>query len=298
MLSYRKNKLVIALLLTTVTALIAVIVVVSMTHGESKQVEIVQLQNIATDPDTDKISAMTIKIAHGRADGRNQILQSKVTIEKNLVAIGNLIARENPQIVALQEVDAPSWWSGNFSHVERVGNLGGMTAAVQGQNIDGLGLHYGAGVVTQLQASAARQVTFQKNFPTFSKGFVVVTCSWPGDPDFQFDVVSLHLDFASTKARSHQIAVLTELVVQNPRPIILMGDFNTVMSADLLPKFIVDTGLQTWRADDASIVTFPILGSRIDWIFASAEFQIVGQEVLDDVLSDHRIIVASLVRRP
>ena len=33
MLSYRKNKLVIALLLTTVTALIAVIVVVSMTHG-------------------------------------------------------------------------------------------------------------------------------------------------------------------------------------------------------------------------------------------------------------------------
>jgi len=293
-----RKKLVVIPLIKVVTAIVAAIVVVTITHGDSKPVDIVHLQNSEATRGTNEISVMSINMAHGRSDGRNQLLQSGTKIEQNVVAIGNLVARENPQIVAMQEADAPSWWSGGFSHVEKVGRLGRMTSVVQGKNIDGLGLHYGAAVVTRLQTSSARQVTFDKNYPTFSKGFVVVTCSWPGDPAFQFDVLSLHLDFASAKVRSRQLAVLTELVNKNPRPMILMGDFNTDMSADLLPKFMAETGLQTWRADDTSIVTFPILGSRIDWIFASSEFQIVKQSLLDDVLSDHRIVAASLVRSP
>jgi endonuclease/exonuclease/phosphatase family metal-dependent hydrolase len=76
-----------------------------------------------------------------------------------------------------------------------------------------------------------------------------------------------------------------------------MGDFNTDMSKSLLPQFISRTGLQTWKADDQSIVTFPALKSRIDWILASSEFRIVEQSVLDDVLSDHRILKAVIGRR-
>ncbi len=292
-----KRKRVILPLLAIAAAIVGDYAVVSLTHGESKPVEIVQLENEVEYLPTDEIKVMSINMAHGRADGRNQLFQSKKAIEQNVTNIGHLVAREMPQIVALQEADAPSWWSGNFSHVEKVGRIGAMTSATQGQNIDGLGLHYGAAVTTQLQTSEAWQITFPMSFPTFSKGFVAVTCAWPGDQKFQFDVVSLHLDFASASVRSDQLQILSEFVNQNTRPVILMGDFNTDMSKDLLPEFIKETGLQTWRVDDTSIVTFPVLESRIDWIFASPDFQITDQKVLDDILSDHSVVVASLVRR-
>ncbi len=298
--------------LTILCAVFVDIIVVTMTHGSSMQLEVVPIESSpvglaadkkagqsagqSADQGVDQIRVMTINMAHGRADGRNQMLQSTAIIQENVDNIGQLIARENAQVVALQEADAPSWWSGKFSHVERVATVGGMASAVQGRNVDGLGLHYGAAVVTELKVSGARQVTFEKNAPTFSKGFVVVTCSWPGYAGFEFDVVSLHLDFASATVRSRQLAILGKLVKQSARPIILMGDFNTDMSKDLLPKFLQETGLQTWRVNDSSIVTFPVLGSRIDWIFTSPEFRIVEQRVLDDVLSDHSIVVATLER--
>ena len=77
----------------------------------------------------------------------------------------------------------------------------------------------------------------------------------------------------------------------------LLGDFNTDMTKELLPNFIEETGLKTWRVNDTSTVTFPILGSRIDWIFVSPEFQIVEQNVLDDIVSDHRVVEATLRRK-
>lgn len=115
---------------------------------------------------------MTINMAHGRGNGKNQILQSDDFIKGNVSTIGRLIAREGPQVVALQEADAPSWWSGDFSHVNTVGKLGGMASAIQGLNVDGLGLGYGAAIVTQLESSNARQVTFKKNIPAFSKDYL------------------------------------------------------------------------------------------------------------------------------
>ena len=293
---YRRKRVILPLsfLLLLVVCDLAI---VSTTHGGSCRLEVVTLDNDPVSTGSDLITLLTINMAHGRGDGRNQILQSGRAIAKNVDAIGELITREGAQVVALQEADAPSWWSGSFSHVDRVGALGGMRSAVQGANVSGCGLHYGTAIVSQLNVSAAHQITFARNFPTFSKGLAVATCEWPGDQSYKFDVVSLHLDFASSKARSNQLSVLEDLVSSTDRPIIIMGDFNTDMSRPLLPKFISRTGLQAWKADDQSIVTFPTLGSRIDWILASSEFQMVEQSVLEDVLSDHRIVKAVIGRR-
>jgi endonuclease/exonuclease/phosphatase family metal-dependent hydrolase len=171
-----------------------------------------------------------------------------------------------------------------------------MTSAVQGLNVNGLGLHYGAALVTQLRVLDARQVTFARNAPTFSKGFVAATCSWPGDSNFKFDVVSVHLDFASSNVRARQLSVLAKSIKKAARPVIIMGDFNTEMSKKLLPGFLKETGLSTWKPDNDSIVTFPGRGSRIDWILVSPEFRIVKQTILDDVVSDHRVVRAAIRR--
>lgn len=281
--------------------LIAIIVVIDIviiysTHGESAEIDIVALENSDDTIPTEQIKVMTINMAHGRANGIHQALLTTDKIKANVTSIGQLIATEQAHVAALQEADAPSWWSGGFSHVNTVGNIGGMTSAIQGRNVDGLGLAYGAAMVTRLKVSAAQQITFKKNLPTFSKGIVVVTCQWPGDSSFEFNVVSVHLDFASRKVRQYQLSVLSALIADSGKPTILMGDFNTDMSKALLPAFLEQTQLKTWNVDDNSLVTFPILGTRIDWILVSPEFNLVEQTILDKMYSDHKVVTAMIER--
>ncbi|RVU83708.1 hypothetical protein EOL70_15390 [Leucothrix sargassi] len=291
----RKKRFNLPVLLITILAL-GSFIVVHATHGKSDAVQIVSLDNAPLTTASEQVKVMTVNMAHGRGDGFSQIIQDNDEIKSNVTRIGNLIAKENAQVVALQEADAPSWWSGNFSHVNAVGKLGGMSSAVQGLNVNGLGLGYGTALVTQLKASNARQLTFEKNFPTLSKGLVVVTCEWPGDASFKFDVVSLHLDFANSSVREEQLAALKKLIKTSDRPVVVMGDFNTDMSEALLPTFVKDTGLSAWKIDDPSIITFPLMSTRIDWIFVSPQLQIVEQTVLDEVLSDHKIVTAVIER--
>lgn len=299
-LMFTKKRLLIPVVLVLVVA-VADVLIINLTHGESGPIEVSHPQNTTSalpgnELSQSSIKVMTLNMAHGRADGRNQILQSGTAIRNNIHSIGALVAREDPQVIAMQEADAPSWWSGNFSHVESTGNAAGMTSVAHALNIDGLGLHYGTAIATQLEVTEAQQVTFPRNLPSFSKGFVVATCVWPGDDSFKFDVVSLHLDFASHKVRSRQLAQLAELVKQTPRPMILMGDFNTDMAKELLPNFLKNTGLTAWRSEDQSIVTFPIMKSRIDWILVSPEFHITSHKLIDEQLSDHRFVAATLTR--
>jgi len=287
-----RNKWLVLSFFAAVILIVVDVMVIFETHGKSQDIQILSLDNAVLTNPVKQIKLMTVNMAHGRGVGINQIFQSNEPIKDNINNIGQVIARETPHVVAMQEADSPSWWSGSFSHVETVGKLAGMSSAIPGRNIDGLGLAYGSAILSKLESKNARQITFKKNIPTFSKGFVVVTCIWPGQSSFEFDAVSLHLDFARKSVRENQLSVLREFVKTSTRPIILMGDFNTDMIGDLLPDFLKDTQLTSWEVDDSSIITFPFLNSRIDWILVSQEFRIVEQTVLDDVLSDHKALTA------
>lgn len=61
-----------------------------------------------------EFSIITLNIAHGRKDGRNQMLQCTAIIRRNL----DDLAQTAPDIAALEEADGPSYWSGNFDHVK------------------------------------------------------------------------------------------------------------------------------------------------------------------------------------
>jgi len=258
-----------------------------LTYGKSGKVEPKVLTQKAVD-DPKELTLLSINMAHGRGDGRNQILQSSEVIKKYVNQIGELIKREDANLVAMQEADAPSWWSGGFSHVENVAKLSHMHFALQGEHVSGLGLCYGASLIGNLKVIDAKSQTFERSIPTFSKGFVVVTCVWQG---LDFDVVSLHLDFARDSVRKKQLNLLAEHLEKHHKPVVIMGDFNTDMSKGLLPNFMQRLNLHTWRENDKKIITFRSLGgSRIDWVLVSSEFEIVEHKVLDDLISDHQAV--------
>ncbi|NYT46558.1 MAG: hypothetical protein H0A75_01520 [Candidatus Methanofishera endochildressiae] len=61
---------------------------------------------------------VSLNVAHGRKDATNQLLVSKGQIQQNLKEIANTLVKQDADVVALQEADGPSSWSGSFDHVE------------------------------------------------------------------------------------------------------------------------------------------------------------------------------------
>jgi hypothetical protein len=94
----------------------------------------------ATLPDTatatvgdDSLIVASLNLAHGRGDSVNQLFVSTPTIRANLGRIAKLLRRERPDLVALQEADGPSRWSGGVDHVAYLAEQAAYPAQVRGQ---------------------------------------------------------------------------------------------------------------------------------------------------------------------
>ena len=282
------HKLLLILLGLVSIILVAWITIVYLTYGKSGTATVINLSDLKI-PQKDFLTLLSINMAHGRSDGKSQLLQRNDNIKRNVESIGELIKRERADLVALQEADAPSWWSGDISHVEMAAKISDMSHAVQAFNVNGLGLHYGTAILSNLQILDAEQVTFPMSFPTFSKGFTVAECQWPSS-SMLFDFISIHLDFASPKVRQRQLKQLKNFIQQRNKPVIIAGDFNTNLKSEALLQFMKELELSVWQPENKEIITFPKLNKRIDWIFVSQNFKIHTHQVLDDVISDHRAI--------
>jgi endonuclease/exonuclease/phosphatase family metal-dependent hydrolase len=276
-------------------ALIGAACVSLLTRGERSEARPVQTIGKPLGSKKDVLSVMTLNLAHGRSDGPNQFFCSTKTIRANLKAIEEMLRRERPDVVALQEADGPSFWSGGFDHVGALAEGAACHSFVRAENVRGLGLSYGTAIISAHAARDARAFTFKPNWPTFSKGFIVATLDWPGRPGTSIDVVSVHLDFSSRAARRSQVEELIEALKGRPNPLVVMGDFNCGWTDPDSPLRFLAEGLDlhTWKPEDR-LVTFPESGARIDWILISRDLEFRSHRVLPDVLSDHLPVVAEI----
>ena len=52
--------------------------------------------------------------------------------------------------------------------------------------------------------------------------------------------------------------------------------------------------LRSYTPEDGSLVTYPSISKRLDWIFISRELTFVEYRTLPDTLSDHRAVLARI----
>lgn len=248
---------------------------------------------------SDRLDVMTLNLAHGRKDGFSQILQSDRTIRGHLDEIAAVLRRESPDLVALQEADGPSVWSGNFNHVALLGESGGFRYSIQGAHVDGGGLSYGTALLSRRPIRKPVSVTFEPSPPTLAKGFVAGRVPFPGDSDFSVDVVSVHLDFARDSVREKQVREMVRILSRRPSPRIVMGDFNSEWDdPDSAVRTLAESlNLRTFHAGDKGLETFAFSGQRLDWILISPELEFVDYRVVPDILSDHRGVAATIARK-
>ena len=242
------------------------------------------------------LRVMTLNVAHGRGTSFHQLLEHSAEIMKNLDSISKLLNQAAPDIVAFQEIDAPSFWSGNFNHVGYLASHSMFTRSIQASHVNAMRLSYGTALISRQEMSNPQAVTFNPLLTLVPTGFVVSTISWPGRDSIEIDVVSVHLDFMSGWVRKKQADELIAVLRARNNHVIIMGDLNSgwLPQGSAAQYLVEKLGLKAYQPENSKLITFPLLGRRLDWVLISAGLEFSSYEVIGTDISDHRAVFAEL----
>ncbi|MGE0640096.1 MAG: endonuclease/exonuclease/phosphatase family protein [Thermoanaerobaculia bacterium] len=250
-------------------------------------------------PAADGLRLMSLNIAHARRKSQHQSLLRETTIRRNLELIAGVIQREEPQVVALQEADGPSSWSGKFDHVGMLSDLAGYPHSFRGEHnppaLARFDVSYGTALLSRLPLDGPHSLAFQQNWRD-TKGFVAATIAPEALGGESVDVVSIHLDFLADRVRRQQVEQLVETFRDHQRHLIVMGDFNCAWSERRRSLGLLHRELKLRPFRDLASPTYPAWRPlvRLDWILISEGLDFTNYQTLDDHVSDHLGILADV----
>ena len=244
------------------------------------------------------LKVMSLNVAHGRKDGLNQLLLGGPTIRKNLGDVATVLEQNGADIVALQEADEPSRWSGGFDHIALLAEQAHYPAAVSTAHARSWLFNYGTAILSKAAFTETLQYTFEPSPPTMNKGFTLAQIVWQpdGKSPVLLDIMSVHLDFSRKQVRESQIKEITRALEGRDNPIIILGDFNSDWLADelVVRALANDNKLKGYRPSADDLATYSSGNKRLDWILISEPLKFISYGVLPDVLSDHLAVVAEI----
>lgn len=248
----------------------------------------------------EKLKVLSLNIAHGRKDGANQLFLGGSTISKNLDEIAAVLVHSGADIVALQEADTASRWSGNFDHVAVLAGLAGYPVVVHSPHARGWLFNYGTAILSRAACTESLHHTFEPSPPTMNKGFTLAQFAWqpngPEHPPVLLDIVSVHLDFSRRQVRESQIREITRILADRDNPLIILGDFNSDWLADeqVVRTLANENHLKAYRPTADDLGTYAPGNKRLDWILISDTLEFISYGVMPDVLSDHKAVIAEI----
>ncbi len=251
--------------------------------------------------DSEFLRVVTLNMAHGRKDARNQMLLNEETIRNNLRQLGGLLDRADADVIALQEADAASAWSGKFNHVDFLSETTIYKCSSHGVHASNRMYDFGTALMSKHPFQGSFAHSFKPSKPTTTKGFTVAALDWnPGNdlPEpLRVKFISIHLDFSRRSVRRSQIDEVVSVLSKIDGPMILMGDFNTDwQSEDSSLKYLAEhLGLSVFEPHADGFSTYGDKGARLDWILISPALEFRTYAVYPDVVSDHYAVAAELV---
>ncbi|MCY1030619.1 endonuclease/exonuclease/phosphatase family protein [Corallococcus sp. BB11-1] len=242
-----------------------------------------------------RLKVLTLNVAHGAPFAVPlPFLRRRADLLGTLDGVAALLVREAADVVALQEADRSSLFSGRVDQVERIAARAGYPHVHHG-------VHSGVpGLFAQGTALLARGILEAREAAHFGrdrrvdKGYVVATLAAEDGPGP--DVVSLHLDPFSHAVRLRQVDRLIHALRQRPeRPRVVLGDFNAedVEGQGPVARLCDALGL---HAPQEGEPTYPVphARQRLDWVLASTTLRFTRYTRLPEAVSDHHAVVAEL----
>lgn len=239
----------------------------------------------------------TLNLAHGRKGSVNQLLVAKSAHKENLNDIADVLTKHKPHVVALQEADAASRWSGSFDHVAYLALVAKYPWRTHERNAENWLYSYGTALLSALPLIETVKHTFEPSPPTLDKGFVLAQINWPsadGIKSRKVDIISVHLDFSRQSVRDKQIKEMMETVSIRMNPTIILGDFNSewLAEASVIKELATRSRFSSYRPESGDYNSYK--GKRLDWILISNDMEFTNYKVLPEILSDHLMVVAEI----
>lgn len=267
------------------------------TYADQANCPVTSQPQVLTSPE---LSVLTLNMAHGRKESINQMLQKTSTTRQNLEKIAAFFDASNADVIALQEADAASRWSGKFDHVEFVAQKSAYACVIHATHAKKFMYEFGTALISRTAYSDRLLHTFEPSPPTTNKGFVMGQVLWnPGGQlaePVTVSVVSVHLDFSRKKVRDSQIKEMQIALRDIATPMVILGDFNADWNNDesALRDIVQNGNFKVYDPESSDLGTYKSGKKRLDWILISKDLEFVSYQVPRVVLSDHQPVQATL----
>lgn len=226
------------------------------------------------------LTVLTYNIHHGEGT------DAKLDLER----IARIIRAENPDLVALQEVDEKTERTANVSQAAELGRLTGLHHAF-GKAMDYRGGAYGQAILSRWPIT---QTKVQQLPQRAGREPRIVFVAQIESPHGNLNFATVHLDHQLEEVRLDQARALNKILADEKTPALLCGDFNAGPESSTM-KFIFEHWLDA--AGDRAANTIPSANprKRIDYILAAPKdgWTAATSRVLEEpIASDHRPVLA------
>lgn len=246
------------------------------------------------------LSVMTLNVRHGRGLLTPPQLMRRGVFRRNASRVAGFLREHPMDVVALQEVDGRSSWSGAFDHAAHMARECACSEYAFGIHFSvhrpRIFFEYGTAIFSRIPLTDIHSSSFRAR-PFDTKGYLVARVVFGGR---EVDVVSVHLDVVPTSRRRQASAMVRELTARG-RPLVVMGDMNCRGTTGLSAVQVLKRGLALSSAD-ADVLhqpTFPTKRPkrRIDWILISPELAVRNCRIIPHDVTDHLAVAAELTWR-
>lgn len=246
---------------------------------------------------------VTYNIAHGRGLRPFSALSSQRRIRAQLAKIAKLLSTFKADVVALQEIDQDSSWSGHFDHLEYLRRFSRFPYAIFGVNTrrDGLfHFNYGNAFLSRHPIVDSENMAFGKK-TLGEKGFLFMEIDVGGK---RVPLVNMHLHHRSRAHRIKQVGLLMDYLTKKSaktgRPgwsvqPIVCGDLNnpshTADATRSLFQYFSQHGAYRLFPMDEKTYPSPLPQRTLDFVFLPPNCTDASCRVVKSYLSDHRPVV-------
>ncbi len=213
----------------------------------------------------------------------------------DIPAIVRTLNAQNPDLVALQEIDANTERSGPGNQAQIIADSLGMNVFF-GKSIDFEGGDYGVAILSKFPISEGTVHRLPTESGTHGENRVLATVKVALSDNNFIRFGSTHLDSQKEDTnRLLQIKEIRRIALEDDLPMIIAGDFNAPPTSEVIK--ILDQGFK--RTCDICEPTIPVdhPEKAIDFIAFKPEksFKVISHKVIDETFaSDHLPIVAVL----
>lgn len=211
--------------------------------------------------------------------------------ENHIGEIAEVIRKYRPDIVGINEAHRWTWQARFRDHVQELSRLTGMNV-VFGRSYTFMRGHFGNAILTRgrIVKSEVHDLPGTGEPRSLLEAVVHVN---GGTIEFYVTHVTAWASLGRA-ARREQLECINEHIQAAGHPFILAGDLNAPPESPEMSMFLDRNVLQL--AGDPKTPTHRIMEQRLDYIFADPGWRVRHARVLDDGPSDHRPVIAELLR--